>query len=54
MKKWITELKEDENGDIFVELPDDLLNAAGFIYGDVLDISYGENGSIILKKKNSD
>lgn len=54
MKTWITELKEDNNGDIIVELPDDLLEVAGFIYGDILDITYGENRSIILKKKNSD
>lgn len=52
MKKWITELKEDENGDIIVEIPDDLLKEAGFFYGDVLDISYGEDGSLILKKKD--
>lgn len=46
----ILEVKEDESGELYIELPDDLLASLGWVEGDVLEW-IEENGSYTIKKK---
>ena len=50
--KWILDVKEDpETGDQILELPKDLLAAAGWREGDVLNWHDNQDGSWTLTKK---
>jgi AbrB family looped-hinge helix DNA binding protein len=44
-------IEEDENGDLILTIPPQILDAMGWKEGDSLDISLTENGSICLKKE---
>jgi AbrB family looped-hinge helix DNA binding protein len=44
-------IEEDENGDLVLTIPPQILDAMGWKEGDSLDISLTENGSICLKKE---
>ena len=46
-----TILEEDENGDLVLIIPPQILDAMEWKEGDSLDISLTENGSICLKKE---
>ena len=37
MTDYIIEVQEAENGDLFIEFPDDLIDTLGWQVGDVLD-----------------
>jgi len=37
MTDYIVEVQESETGDLFIELPDDLIDTLGWQVGDVLD-----------------
>ena len=53
--KWTIDVKEDEfTGDAILELPDDLLESAGWKEGDVLTWKDLGNGSWSLTKQESD
>lgn len=47
----IVELQEDENGDLLLPFPDELLDVLGWEIGDVLNFILQEDGSIIINKK---
>lgn len=50
--KWTLDVKEDpETGDQILELPNDLLAAAGWREGDVLNWHDNQDGSWTLTKK---
>jgi hypothetical protein len=50
--KWVVDVKEDpETGDLMLELPPDLLTAAGWATGDVLTWHDNQDGTWTLTKK---
>lgn len=53
MKTWILEVKEAEDGEMFIELPEEALELAGFSIGDTLVWSVQEDGCIVLSKKET-
>jgi len=48
---YILEVEEDENGDPFITLPDEILEELGWQEGDVLEWDVKGNG-IVLNKVN--
>jgi len=44
-------IEEDENGDLVLIIPPQILDAMGWKEGDSLDISLTEHGGICLKKE---
>ena len=46
-----TILEEDENGDLILIIPPQILDTMGWKEGDSLDLSLTENGSICLQKE---
>lgn len=51
MTDYIIELQEADNGDLFIELPDDLIDTLGWRVGDVLDWRIKDE-AIILSRLN--
>ena len=49
---YIIEVQEADNGDCFIELPDELLEEVGWEEGDLLEWNIKSNG-IILSKLNA-
>ena len=50
-KSWVLDVKEDKQGEKLIELPEDLLTAAGWKEGDELVWSDNKDGSWSLNKK---
>jgi bifunctional DNA-binding transcriptional regulator/antitoxin component of YhaV-PrlF toxin-antitoxin module len=46
---YILEVEEDENGEPFITLPDEVLEELGWQEGDVLDWDVRSNGIILTK-----
>ena len=51
MTDYIIEIQEADNGDLFIEFPDDLIDALGWQVGDVLDWRIKDE-AIILSRLN--
>jgi antitoxin component of MazEF toxin-antitoxin module len=51
--QFITQCKEDENGDLAFEIPDELLDAMGWTEGTVLDISVIGERIVLREVKQS-
>lgn len=51
MTDYIIEVQEADNGDLFIELPDDLIDTLGWQEGDILDWRIKDEG-IVLKRLN--
>jgi len=51
MTDYIIEIQEADNGDLFIELPDDLIDTLGWLEGDILDWRIKDEG-IIFKRLN--
>ena len=49
-KSWTLEVQQYEDGEYFIEFPDDVLQEAGWKEGDVIKWSDNGNGSWTLKK----
>lgn len=49
-KSWTLEVKQHEDGDYFIEFPDEVLKEAGWAEGDILNWIDNGNGSWTLKK----
>jgi len=47
----VIEVQQDEEGDLFIEFPPDMLEQVGWREGDVITWTQGENGSWVLSKK---
>jgi bifunctional DNA-binding transcriptional regulator/antitoxin component of YhaV-PrlF toxin-antitoxin module len=50
---YILEVQEDENGEPFITLPDDLIEELGWMEGDLLDWDIRANGIILSKVNDS-
>lgn len=51
MKTWTLEVQKLEDGDQFIEFPQELLADVGWKEGDVLEWTPNDDGSWTLKKK---
>jgi bifunctional DNA-binding transcriptional regulator/antitoxin component of YhaV-PrlF toxin-antitoxin module len=51
MTDYIIEIQEADNGDLFIEFPDDLIDTLGWLEGDILDWRIKDEG-IIIKRLN--
>jgi len=49
-KSWTLEVQQHEDGDYFIEFPDEVLQEIGWTEGDVIGLSDNGNGSWTLKK----
>jgi len=49
-KRYVLEVQEGDDGEVFVQLPDELLEEAGWREGDTLEYSEDIDGTIMLKK----
>ena len=52
MKKLI--VKQDDDGELYIELPQELLDQLGWSIGDDLEWIVEEDGKILLRKKTDD
>ena len=50
---YILEVQEDENGELFVAFPEDIVEALGWQEGDVLEWKLKGNGVILSKLNDS-
>lgn len=50
---YIVEVQEDDNGNLFITLPDELVDELGWQEGDVLDWDLRGNGVILTKVNES-
>ena len=50
---YILEVQEDENGEPFITLPDELIEELGWLEGDLLDWDIHANGIILSKVNDS-
>jgi len=53
-RHWISTCSEDENGNIILDFPDELLETVGWKEGDVLEIVPMSNSIRITRIENSD
>ena len=55
MTSYTQTIKENDDGDGYIELPEELLKQVGWVEGDILGITYRVNGVFELyKKKEND
>ena len=54
MKSWTLPIKENENGEMYIELNDEILNGSGFKIGDTLNWKDLKDGSYSLTKAEGD
>ena len=54
MKTWTLPVKENENGELYIELNDEMLNGSGFKIGDTLNWKDLKDGSYSLTKAEGD
>jgi hypothetical protein len=54
MKSWTLPVKENENGELYVELNDEILEGSGFKIGDTLNWKDLKDGSYSLTKAEGD
>ena len=53
-KTYVVKLEEDENGDLLLPFPDELLNDMGWKEGTVLNWEINDNGQVIIKEQTSE
>ena len=53
-KRWTLPVKENENGELYIELNDEILEGSGFKIGDTLDWKDLKDGSYSLTKAEGD
>ena len=54
MKSWTLPVKENENGELYIELNDEILEGSGFKIGDTLNWKDLKDGSYSLTKAEGD
>jgi len=47
------EVQQDDDGNLFIEFPDDLMNQMGWEAGDVLTWTQQDNGNWLITKKET-
>jgi bifunctional DNA-binding transcriptional regulator/antitoxin component of YhaV-PrlF toxin-antitoxin module len=50
MNSYTLEVKEAEDGELYIEFPDGLMESLGWAEGDTLDFAVQDDGSILIKK----
>ena len=50
MKRYTLDVKENEDGECYLDLPNELLEELGWQEGDLLEYTEDEYGSLLLKK----
>jgi len=53
-KTYVVDVQKDENGELYIELNDELLEEVGWKIGDTLTWTETEDGKLILKKEEDD
>lgn len=54
-KSWTVTVEEDDDGNLILPLPEEMVNELGWLTGDVLDIDIdGETNSIVVKNITND
>lgn len=53
-KSFVVPVQEDDSGECFIEFPSDVLEQLGWQEGDVLDWKVGDNGEVIVTKKETE
>lgn len=48
----VVEIQEDENGELFIQFPDDLMERLGWQEGDIIDWEIDDQGRIVARKAN--
>lgn len=51
MKSWVLDVQEDSEGELFIQLTEEMLEASGFKIGDTFDWKDNSDGSFTLIKK---
>jgi len=54
MKSWTLPVKENDDGELYIELSDEILEGSGFKIGDTLNWKDLKNGSYSLTKADTD
>lgn len=54
MSKWTAKVIEDENGELVLEFPEDLLKTMNWSEGTVLEWTDNNDGSWSIKEKNNE
>ena len=50
---WVLDVQENEEGELFIQLTDEILEGSGFKIGDDLDWIDNKDGSFTLKKRDT-
>ena len=50
MKRYILDVKENEDGECYIDFPPELMDELGWQEGDLLEYAEDEYGSLLLKK----
>ena len=53
-KSFVCEIIEDENGELMIQFPDDLIQQLGWREGDIIDWDIDENGRVTARKAKID
>jgi bifunctional DNA-binding transcriptional regulator/antitoxin component of YhaV-PrlF toxin-antitoxin module len=51
---YTLEIQEDDNGDFFIQFPDDVIEELGWEDGDILEWKLKGNGVVLSKLNDSD
>jgi hypothetical protein len=51
---WTTRVEEDDDGELLITFPDELMQTMNWQEGDVIVWNIGEDGTISLTKKEQD
>jgi bifunctional DNA-binding transcriptional regulator/antitoxin component of YhaV-PrlF toxin-antitoxin module len=51
---YTLEIQEDDNGDFFIQFPDDVIEELGWEVGDILEWKLKGNGVVLSKLNDSD
>jgi bifunctional DNA-binding transcriptional regulator/antitoxin component of YhaV-PrlF toxin-antitoxin module len=51
---YTLEIQEDDNGDFFIQFPDDVIEELGWEEGDILEWKLKGNGVVLSKLNDSD
>ena len=53
-KRYVVDVQEDEEGELFIQFPDEMMTEVGWKTGDILDWKDNKDGSWSLSKKETE